>query len=331
LVVELNCSPDEVNPLLGSHIWKDILPNEPRRHSPMKQSSSTDKQSKIFLLNKSQWKFISKGWRSVAPPSPHSFRPSSFKIPYPQPGPADVPPNDRLSIPLDIARRPPRDPAPAQTAVDIGPASRSRSPSSQPADPSSTGSGSGWTATLLPEDTTPPEDVKPRVSPADGANEMPASFIVIYNRMGVDWNRPTDFSGVVKWLESGQLFGANSITAFWARPLDLRLIAQMRVSDAKLHSMVGIHDWDQCLTRYTGRYPLEHRDRRTHVHILRKNLWTHLHEEGFRKFAVDRQRRIEGTDCLARDPYPAPEKGEPPEYYDSPEIQMLGEPSRDVL
>jgi len=156
--------------------------------------------------------------------------------------------------------------------------------------------------------------------------EVSEVFIVIYNRMGVDWSRPTDFTGVIRWLESASLLGTNAITAFWARPLDLRLVAQVRASDAKLHSLVGIHAWDRCLTGYPAA-----KDARTHIHVLRRNLWTQLYEEGFRKFEVDRQGMQGMMECLARDPYPPPAKGEPPEYFEMGDLGMLGEPSEDVL
>jgi hypothetical protein len=58
---------------------------------------------------------------------------------------------------------------------------------------------------------------------------------------------------------------------------DLRLVVQVHASDAKVHSMVGIHRWDRCLVH---QYPPEGKDRKTHLHVLRKNLWTHLDQLG---------------------------------------------------
>jgi len=172
-------------------------------------------------------------------------------------------------------------------------------------------------------------------SGSSNLNNTEESYIVLYNHMGMDWERPAGFHGVISWLESLQLFGPNSVVAFWARPLDLRLIVQLRTTDAKLHSMTGIHAWDQCLIEYTGQYPLKIKDRRTHLHILRRNLWGRLDQEGFRKFEVDRRRLTKGElawiECVPKVPYPVPQKSEPPDYYDDPDIQMLGEPSSDVL
>ena len=56
---------------------------------------------------------------------------------------------------------------------------------------------------------------------------------------------------------------------------------------------------------------------------------------GFRKLEIDRRRLTQSKrtwiECVPKVPYPVPQKSEPPDYYDDPDIQMLGEPSSDVL